>query len=62
MDLSILKERRESRGITQKEMGNKLGCSQMYVSKLENGKKKNMYMIEKLCTELDCELRIIPKT
>jgi len=62
MNLSILKERRIARNITQKQMGSKLGCSQMYVSKLENGKKKNMDMIERLCTELDCELRIIPKT
>lgn len=61
MDLSILKERRIAKGITQKEMATSMGVSQMYVSKLENGKKKNMYMIEKLCTELDCELRIIPK-
>ena len=62
MDLSLLKERRIARKITQKQMGNKLGCSQMYISHLERGRKRNMDMIENLCTELDCELRIIPKT
>lgn len=62
MNLSILKERRIARGITQKEMGKLMGISQMYVSHLERGAKSNLYMIEKLCEALDCELRIIPKT
>lgn len=62
MNLSILKERREAEGLTQQQLGEKLGISQMYISHLERGKKSNLVMLEKMCTELDCELRIIPKT
>lgn len=61
MNLSILKERRVARKITQEEMGKSLGISQMYVSHLERGKKSNLFMLEKMCEALDCELRIIPK-
>ena len=61
MDLSILKERRIARGLSQSQLGEKLGITQMYVSHLERGKKSNLVMLEKMCTELDCELRIIPK-
>lgn len=61
MNLSILKERRIARGLSQRQLGEKLGITQMYVSFLERGKKSNLVMLEKMCIELDCELRIIPK-
>ena len=61
MNLSILKERRVTLGLSQKKLGEKLGITQMYVSHLERGKKSNLVMLERMCNELDCELRIIPK-
>lgn len=62
MDLSILITLRKSKKITQKEMGKRLGCGQAYVSQVERGNRNDLRTIEKLCIELDCELRIIPKT
>ena len=62
MNLSLLITLRKSKKITQKQMGKRLGCGQAYVSQVERGNRNDLRMVERMCTELDCELRIIPKT
>lgn len=62
MDLSVLKDLRRAKKIKLYELAKKVGVSSALLSKIENNKgMKSMDLLEKICKELDCELRIIPK-
>lgn len=63
MDFTALRTIRKRTRITLTDMAKKIGISKGYLSLIEkNEKSPNIEVIEKICTELDCELRIIPKT
>ena len=62
MDVSILREMRKVKGITQGDMARRLGIDQSWLSQIERGKKSTTIdMIERMAAEVDCELRIIIK-
>ena len=62
MDFTILRIHRKAKGLKLKEIAPGLGISSGYLSMIERNKKSpNIKVIEDICTELDCELRIIPK-
>ncbi len=61
MFIFIIKEVREEKGITQKEVAEKLNISQSYLSEIENNKKKNVSfeLIFHICNILNVEIRKI---
>lgn len=62
MDFTILRTLRKAKGLTLKDVAPK-GITPAYLSLIERNKKmKQFEIIEDICNELDCELRIIPKT
>jgi len=63
MDFTILRIHRKAKGLNLKDLAPKVGIASGYLSMIERNKKTpNIKIIEDICTELDCELRIIPKT
>ena len=53
----MLKKLRLEKNITQRDLSKKLGESQSYVSKYENGEQRlDLYEIENICTALDIDL------
>lgn len=63
MDYTALRTIRKRNRITLTDMAKKVGISKGYLSLIENNRKSpNIEVIENICKELDCELRIIPKT
>lgn len=63
MDLSILKVLRKGKKIKQYDLAKLAGISQTYLSQIESNKRiASIPVIENICEQLDCELRIIPKT
>ena len=63
MDFTILRTIRKSKGLNLKDLAPKVNIASGYLSMIERNKKSpNIEVIESLCEELDCELRIIPKT
>lgn len=63
MDFSALRTIRKRNRITLIDMAKRVGVSKGYLSLIEhNHKSPNIQVIEDICNELDCELRIIPKT
>lgn len=63
MDFSALRIIRKRNRITLTDMAKRVGVSKGYLSLIENNRKSpNIEVIEKICSQLDCELRIIPKT
>lgn len=63
MDFTILRTLRKAKGIRLQELAPKVGIKPGYLSLIERNKKmKQFQVIEDICKELDCELRIIPKT
>jgi len=63
MDLKILKEIRKGKKINQTNLAKSIGITQTYLSLIETNKRNpSIEMVENICIELDCELRIIPKT
>lgn len=53
----MLKKLRLEKNITQCDLSKKLGESQSYVSKYENGEQRlDLYEIENICTALDIDL------
>jgi len=63
MDFTILKTIRQSKKLKLKDLAPGLGISSGYLSMIERNKKSpNIEVIENICIQLDCELRIIPKT
>ncbi len=63
MDFTALRIIRKRNRITLTDMAKKVKVSKAYLSSIENNRKSpNIKVIENICIELDCELRIIPKT
>ena len=63
MDFAILRTLRKGKRLTLKDVASKAGIKSGYLSLIERNKKmKQFEVIEDICNELDCELRIIPKT
>ena len=63
MDFTILKTLRKSKKIKLIELAKEIGISPAYLSMIERNKRTPVNsIIEDICNELDCELRIIPKT
>ena len=63
MDFTILRTLRKSKKIKLIELSKQIGISPAYLSMIENNKRDpKASTIEDICTKLDCELRIIPKT
>jgi len=61
MDLGILKILRKAKGLTQTEVGKKMGCGQSYISQVERGKRNDLKIVERMCTEYGYELTIIKR-
>lgn len=62
MDISILRVIRKGKKIKQSDLAKRAGISQTFLSLVENNKRvASIEVIENLCEQLDCELRIIPK-
>ena len=63
MKLEVLKYIRKGKKINQTKFAEILQVSQTYLSLLEANKSTpSLTLLEDWCNELDCELRIIPKT
>ena len=63
MDLSILKAIRRGKDIRQTDLAKDIGITQTYLSLIETNKRNpSLRLFEDICTQLDCELKIIPKT
>ena len=63
MDFTILRIHRKAKGLKLKDLAPKMGISKGYLSLIERNKKNpHTQLIADICNELDCELRIIPKT
>lgn len=39
--MNKIKERREALGLSQAALGEKIGCSQQHIQRLENGRRNN---------------------
>lgn len=61
MDLQILKILRKAKGLTQKEVGKIMGCTQAYISQVERGNRNDLRIVERMCTEYGYELTIIKR-
>ena len=62
MDLSVLRVLRKGKKIKLKELCRAINISSPYLSMIErNIKMPNVDVLEDICSQLDCELRIIPK-
>ena len=62
MDFTILRIHRKAKGLKLKDLAPKMGISKGYLSQIERNKKNPpTQLIEDICSQLDCELRIIPK-
>ena len=62
MDYTILRTLRKGNRLTLKYIAAKAKIKPGYLSLIERNKKmKQFEVIEDICKELDCELRIIPK-
>lgn len=63
MDFTILRTLRKSNKMKLIELAKKIGISPAYLSMIEQNKREpRLCTVEDICKELDCELRIIPKT
>ena len=63
MDFTILRTLRKAKGLTLKDVSLGVQVTIAYLSLIERNKKNPpTQLIEDICKELDCELRIIPKT
>lgn len=62
MDFTILRTFRKAKKLTLKDVAQKANIKAAYLSLIERNKKmKQFEVIEDICKELNCELRIIPK-
>ena len=63
MDFTILRTLRKAKKLILKDVAPKAKITSAYLSLIERNKKmKQFEIIEDICEQLDCELRIIPKT
>jgi len=63
MDFTILRTLRKAKGLRLQDLAPKAGIKPGYLSLIERNKKmKQFQIIEDLCKELDCELRIVIKS
>ena len=63
MDFTILRTLRKSNKMKLIELAKRIGISPAYLSMIEQNKREpRLCTVEDICKELDCELRIIPKT
>lgn len=63
MNFLILKTLRKSKKVKLIELSKKIGISPAYLSMIEQNKREpRLCTVEDICKQLDCELRIIPKT
>jgi len=50
-----LREMRKRKGLTQKELAEKIGVSESYICQIENGKMISIKKLDKLAKILGCE-------
>ena len=63
MDFNTLKVIRKGKKIRQGDLAKDIGIAPAYLSLIESNKRTpSITIIEDICNQLDCELRIIPKT
>lgn len=55
-----IKEKRKEAGLTQEQLAERLGISQVYASQIERGvEEPNLQMLEQICITLDCPLEYL---
>lgn len=54
---SKLKEIRKRRGLTQRELAEKVGVSESYICQVENGKMMSIRKLDKLAEFLGCDAK-----
>ena len=52
-----LREMRKRKGLTQKELAEKIGVSESYICQVENGKMISIKKLDKLAKILGCEAK-----
>lgn len=52
-----LREKRNDKGLTQKELAGKIGVSESYICQIENGKMISIKRLDKLAKALGCEVK-----
>jgi transcriptional regulator with XRE-family HTH domain len=59
-----LKQARKNAGLSLMELGEKVGHSHVYISKIENGKNISLEVLNKIASglDLDVEIGLIPKS
>jgi len=62
MNYQLLRQLRKAKKLTVKKMGGRVGVSGVYISYIERGlRAPTVDVLERICNELECELRIIIK-
>ena len=52
-----LKEMRKNKGLTQRELADKIGVSESYICQIESGKMVSIKKLDKLAAALGCEAK-----
>ena len=52
-----MREMRKRKGLTQKELAEKIGVSESYICQIENGKMISIKKLDKLAKILECEAK-----
>lgn len=52
-----LKEMRKNKGLTQKELADKIGVSESYICQIESGKMVSIKKLDKLAEALGCQAK-----
>lgn len=52
-----LKEMRKRKGLTQKELANKVGVSESYICQIEAGKMVSLTKLDKMAEALGCKVK-----
>lgn len=53
-----IKAQRKRRGLSQQELGKKIGATNQYISQLENGYPCSVKLLNKIAEALDCDLEV----
>lgn len=56
-----IKEKRRERGLTQEELGEKIGACYVTICNLEKGRNVSSHVLRNACKELDLELEVKEK-